>query len=509
MLRHLGIPDNQPELVRSQLAELKRGLPLLYFILTITSLSLSYNLASTIPEFIATLTPNGLAIACALRGFFWYTQRAKMPTEPAAVIRSLRFTTLLTIVFSILYIIWSLAIFYYSNEAMQFQLAFYIIITTVACALCLIHLPYAALSMICLIIIPFCIVFIATGSSALIFVALTSLFICLIITSVLFTYFEHFRLMIASQNSLKMQNEEVDRLNTTALEIEGQRQRERRAAVDRIAAAFSRSIEGVTRALGEVAARNASQSKDVAICSDHSIEHLEQVAVAADSAEQALAAVAQATEPLFSAIDAIRNRMREASSISSRVETSADHADEAMAQLGATVGQIDKIAGMIKLIAGQINLIALNATIEAARAGEAGRGFAVVASEIKILASRTAHATDDIGRNITDVKTASAAAMSSVVAMKVSFSNLRTVGDDIAGALGVQTTMTDDIRGNVTTAVDGAANMRRLLDVLSPRTAGRTQTSARGMLEGSAVLDKETDVLAREVDAFMQTIQAA
>ncbi|MFO1023771.1 MAG: methyl-accepting chemotaxis protein [Acetobacteraceae bacterium] len=51
----------------------------------------------------------------------------------------------------------------------------------------------------------------------------------------------------------------------------------------------------------------------------------------------------------------------------------------------------------------QTSLLALNATIESARAGEAGKGFAVVAGEVKALATQTAHATDQIGAQISDI----------------------------------------------------------------------------------------------------------
>ena len=504
----LHVQPHRPDLVRAQAQALRQQMPPLHFILAINSALIAIGYYGRAPLLLAVLIPVGLGLFCLLRGLSFVNRPALDTFQTEALVRRLRMAPISTAILGLSFLAWSIALFPYGDDLMHLYLSFFMMSTTLASALCLMYVPSLAIMQTTIVVVPWIVFDIMTGNRILILVAVNTLVIYLAILYSLTAYFRTFEELVGTRSRLGAQNAEVARLQERNSKIEEQRRRERQQDLERIADAFSSQIQSVTQALGEVSRHNATQSHDVSACSESVLERLNEVRGAAEGSEQALAAAAEATNALGQSIMSIKLRTSHAAAISTTVEPRTASADQAMIKLRATISKIDNISTMIKTVAGQIDLIALNATIEAARAGVAGRSFAVVASEIKILAARTAHATDDIARHMAEVKTASDAANASVEAMKHGFLELRAISDDIADALAIQTEVTDDIRGHVGRAVDGASSMRLCLTDMSTSST-RTSSSARAMLGQSRVLSREADVLAQEVTNFIGFIRAA
>ena len=199
----------------------------------------------------------------------------------------------------------------------------------------------------------------------------------------------------------------------------------------------------------------------------------EQAASAAAASVQTSAnvqAVASGAEELVASIGEINHRVTDATKISAEAVDQGTRTRAIMTELAAAATRVGEVVGLISTIAGQTNLLALNATIEAARAGEAGKGFAVVASEVKLLATQTAKATDDITRQIDGMQSATEDAVKAIESIAATISHVNDISTTIASAVEEQSAVTREISSNMQTAAVGVDTISKNMNDIAAST---------------------------------------
>ncbi|NEO33990.1 MAG: chemotaxis protein, partial [Symploca sp. SIO3C6] len=129
-------------------------------------------------------------------------------------------------------------------------------------------------------------------------------------------------------------------------------------------------------------------------------EMADSVAVVANKAKQAEAAVKQASETVAEG-DATMNRTVDGMLA---IRETVTQARQKVQRLGESSEKISRVVNLISNFAAQTNLLAFNASLEAARAGEEGRGFAIVADQVRTLAQQSAVATNEIEQLVTEIQ---------------------------------------------------------------------------------------------------------
>ncbi|MFO1336701.1 MAG: methyl-accepting chemotaxis protein [Burkholderiaceae bacterium] len=230
------------------------------------------------------------------------------------------------------------------------------------------------------------------------------------------------------------------------------------------------SMQTVRQAAGSIATASseiASGNQDLSGRTEEAASQLQQTA---SSMVQLTGSVGQSAEAAS-----------QANQLAGNASDVAQRGGQAVAQVVATMEEINQasrkigdIIGVIDGIAFQTNILALNAAVEAARAGEQGRGFAVVAGEVRSLAGRSAEAAREIkaliGASVEKVESGSRLVQDAGSTMTEIVDASRRVSDIIAEITASTVEQRDGI-GQINTAV-------AQLDQMTQQNAALVEQSA-------------------------------
>lgn len=283
---------------------------------------------------------------------------------------------------------------------------------------------------------------------------------------------------------------------------------ERRAFIEGLAAEFESAVGAAVATLVKEADQVRRGAGTMAALADRARDDTDQLARRAVATNGAVQGVAASAEQISSSIEKVAGVIREGSATTREATEAAAKTGEIVSSLSACAQRIGEIVSLIESIADQTNLLALNATIEAARAGESGKGFAVVAQEVKHLANQTATATEEIGRQIGEMRGATDVAVQAIGGIRSKVEGISAAIASMRSAIEEQSTAARVIAGN---AAGAHASTHAMSDDVAHVTdvVIKTDEAASMLVSAAEEFQKQADVVGARVRGFLDQVRAA
>jgi methyl-accepting chemotaxis protein len=299
--------------------------------------------------------------------------------------------------------------------------------------------------------------------------------------------------------------QERQRLTEETRRFEQSAAEQRRAVLNAMAEAIERETSIAVDEMGEHTKAMISSTEAMTVATGSVGEEARTVAGAAQRALENASTVTSAAEELTASIREISRRIADTKEVTRAAVDAGRGARGTIEELAGAIEKIEDFARVIGEIAAQTNLLALNATIEAARAGDVGRGFAVVAGEVKNLATQASRSTEDITRQIGEIRDRSQAAVAAVSSIDSQISRIDEVTAAVAAAAEEQTAATGEIAKSISDSASIARDVAHRIDAVAD-AAARTRDGAQA-LESTA---GEVDGLMRMVrEGVIRTVRSA
>ena len=287
-----------------------------------------------------------------------------------------------------------------------------------------------------------------------------------------------------------------------------EREAAKRAKLDDAVLAFSQTIKSIVEGVFIASDQLSKTASSMTASVEKTGKQLSSVNQSSQLMTSNVQSSAEAVQSLDQSIADIQHRATDAASSANNAVGVVAKTTKNMELLTSSAQAIGDVSKLISDIAEQTNLLALNATIESARAGEAGKGFAVVASEVKALAMQTGKATEQITKQIEDIRRATQQAESSIEEVGAIIDELRQASNGIENAIEQQGKMSRQISQNMQMVSEKASDMSHSVEGVEASSRAVDEASS-DVMKAASGLNNQANSLKGEVGAFIERLQAS
>ena len=241
---HLGLGNAGTPASRALLVEqfriLTSQVPVLYGVLIVESLSVSYVLPSSLPPWFRLGVPSALVLVSAIRMLYWVRLRGFVPT-PEQALQYLFKTRILSSVINACFSIWTLILFESVDVALRAPLALLVLMGSVGSAYCLASFPSAARLTLIISALPISLRLLFSGDALSVCIGLNNCMLLVLLVRMMNTNYRDLVDLIVSRAMLLVEGERGRNAEIIALEEQ--------ANAREIAGRFDTALNNMTQGL--------------------------------------------------------------------------------------------------------------------------------------------------------------------------------------------------------------------------------------------------------------------
>ncbi|WEJ32339.1 EAL domain-containing protein [Devosia sp. SD17-2] len=190
---------------------LSRQMPLMYLMLVCNTLTVAWMHLGDAPPLYTIYVPGGLVLLCCMRLAAWWSNRDNQVCAGTARKR-VRVMIGLSVALSVCFVAWGLSLFQYGSSEQRFHLLGFMALTTVGCALCLMHVRIAALLVAVIVAAPYVTFLAGLGGASYIALAINLVAVLATLAFVIVWNHRDFSALVASRNAMAQRQAETQRL---------------------------------------------------------------------------------------------------------------------------------------------------------------------------------------------------------------------------------------------------------------------------------------------------------